>query len=140
MPRGSELLSDVLRYVDCFLKANNAALVDLISTRNIRSGPTAELVAGASTSIPEDGIKQLVLQESLALNEGRANERVRLSELRMRLSAVPRHAVDSALFELQDTGSIVLYPLDYLPDITAADEKACVRVGGEPRHILYVRK
>jgi hypothetical protein len=136
MPRGSGLLSDVLGYIDRFLKANNGALADLIGARNIRTNPTA----AGPTGIPEEGIKQLILQESLALNGGRANERVRLSQLRMRLSVVPRHSVDRALFELQDAGLIVLYPLDYLPDITAEDEGACVRVGGEPRHILYVRK
>ncbi len=141
MPKGSELLGDVLRYVDRFLKSNEAALVDLVSARNIRPGRQPENgLPGGAANFRQDAFKQLLLKESLGLNNGRANQRVRLSDLRPRLGFVPREVVDGALFELQNEGAIVLYPIDYAPDITAADEEACVRVGGEPRHILYVQR
>lgn len=67
-----------------------------------------------------------------------AGKAVDLKEIRPILGGT-REEQDAALIAAQRAGRIVLYRNDDTPSITAADHEAALLVGGQPRHLLYVK-
>jgi hypothetical protein len=109
------------------------------SKRALADAPPPALAApdierAASPSELGERIRQAIWE----IAGGAAKRRVRLAELRDRLIEVPRPRLDSSLLELQDTGRVVLYPLDNPVELTAADREAALLVGQNPRHIVYL--
>jgi hypothetical protein len=64
---------------------------------------------------------------------------IRLATLREALKGMSRAEQDSQLSALHKSGKIALYREDNTPKMTAADHAAALSVGGNPRHILYVK-
>ena len=127
MPKGSELLADVLKTLDGYLRASQTSLAEFLRYQSEK--PPEK---------PSPDLREPILREALAINGGR-HERVRLSDLRARLAGIPRPDVDRALLELQSEGRITLFPIDLPSDRRPADLEASIQVAGEERHILYVR-
>jgi hypothetical protein len=64
---------------------------------------------------------------------------IRIAELKSAIPELPVKEVDTLLIELQMLGWIVLYPFTSPADITRRDWDAAVRIGGDARHMLYVK-
>lgn len=93
-----------------------------------------------SSSQTAPGLSERIRNVALELGKGSARTRVRLRDLRARLSGVPREQLDRELLELQRSGALVLYRIDDPMDVTKDDEKASLQVAGYPRHILYLER
>lgn len=74
-----------------------------------------------------------------SITQGKWNVRVRLAELRQHLPNSPKEALDAALRQMQLNGQSVLMPLDDPKGIHAEDEQAAVNIGGDLRHIVYLK-
>jgi hypothetical protein len=122
---GAEVLERVLRRLGPFLAGHSTALAEF-AQRAASGGPKA-------TARLDERIKAICLDLA-----GGTRRRVRLLALRERLADVPRPDLDVTLLEMQRAGRLVLYPIDDPLDITPADESAALRIGGNPRHILYL--
>lgn len=64
---------------------------------------------------------------------------IRLASLRAALPGMSRAQQDSHLNTLHREGKISLYREDNTPKLTQGDKDAAITVGGNPRHILYVK-
>jgi len=136
MPKGSEILADVLKSVSQFLAANDIGFGDFVSAQKVLN---TQRYTDAERSQYSLEISDLVLSHIHQLTGGSSGERVRLADLKSRLGDVPKKVFDRALLDLQNSDSIALGSLDFKPDIRQEDEEAAVMVGGEARHILYLR-
>jgi hypothetical protein len=76
----------------------------------------------------------------LAAADGALNRQVRLAAIRPHLPDVPREGQDAALMDLVRTGAAGLLPLDDPAQITPEDAAAALVVGGQPRHLLWLRQ
>ena len=74
-----------------------------------------------------------------SITQGKWNVRVRLADLRKSLPHSPKEAIDAALRQMQLNGQSVLMPLDDPKGIHAEDEQAAVNIGGDLRHIVYLK-
>jgi hypothetical protein len=70
------------------------------------------------------------------LNSLEPDRAYRIASLRQQFK-LPAHQLDAALHELHSQSLIALYPENNASALTAADKRAALLVGGEPRHILY---
>ncbi|MCR9201653.1 MAG: hypothetical protein NXI04_23665 [Planctomycetaceae bacterium] len=91
----------------------------------------------APTEEREHDLQEIIEQECLKAGGGRENVRVRLAELRPRLSQFTRQAVDDELLALERTGRLSIWRLNDPTEITAADREAAIVSGGRPNHIVY---
>ena len=73
------------------------------------------------------------------ITQGKWNVRVRLADLYKHLPNSPKEALDAALRQMQLNGQSVLMPLDDPKGIHAEDEQAAVNIGGDLRHIVYLK-
>jgi hypothetical protein len=64
---------------------------------------------------------------------------IRLADVRDKLPHLSRSQQDVGLTELHAGRKIALYRDDNTPKVTARDHAAAIHVGGNPRHILYVK-
>ncbi len=69
---------------------------------------------------------------------GGFDRRLLLRDLRLKLTGIDRHLVDSALLRMMREGEVSLMQLDYRPDVTDEDRAASVQIGTEPRHIIWI--
>ncbi len=122
---GRDSVSLILGVVDRYLRRNEMSLHDLLN--------------GESKS-RAGNLEELVVQEALRLGDGRITERIRLRKLRPMLSPSSREDQDDALRRLQQQEIISLIRIDLPSDYTIADEEAAIRIGGEARHALILRK
>lgn len=101
----------------------------------------AEFIHPASKDLDpsQDGLHHKIEAAYLSLSEGRANVRVRLSDLRDALPGIGREALDSTLLEMATSGQASLFRLDNPLEIGPRDREAILRTpSGEERHILYL--
>jgi hypothetical protein len=118
-----------LKHLQAFLRREGHALGDVFAspvklTRTEVDSPIAL----------EDRIRSVYLDAT----GGVWNRRVRLAELRRRLSDVAKEPLDAALLKMQQAAQLVLFRLDNQREITEADREAALSVGGEPRHVLHM--
>ena len=71
---------------------------------------------------------------------GGVNRRVKLSDLREKLADVDRQSLDQALIAMARTPNASLYEMDDRASVKKADRDAAIHIGGEPRHILWIRQ
>ena len=74
----------------------------------------------------------------LKVSNNKWNVRVRLANLRQQLADIPRPVIDNQLLKMQKDERLLLYPLDYRPDITPEDQEAALNIGGYDNHLLYM--
>jgi hypothetical protein len=86
-----------------------------------------------------DDIEELITSAYLRLAD-EPGKFVRLRELRARLSDVPRAELDSALEMLYRAQRVNLVPQANQQALTEADRAAAVRIGGEAKHMLSIRR
>lgn len=65
---------------------------------------------------------------------------VKLRELRAQLSDVPREELDAALERLYRAQQVNLVPQSNQQALTEADRAAVVRIGGEAKHMISIRR
>ena len=119
-----------LSRLETYMRANNVALAEILSP----SVGKPSLVNGAY-----DAVRERIRVAYRALAGGAFNKRVLLRDLRVRLSDVSREALDDALLRMAREEGTSLVELDNRREITSADRTAAIQIGGEPRHILWIR-
>jgi hypothetical protein len=117
------VLQKLLAQVGRHLQAHNFSWAEFLRTESQTIGDLEETIRAACAKISGD----------------RYNVRVRLSELRPRLSNFTRVEVDKALNEMELSEEIVLMPIDDPQGIKPEDEDAALDIGGSKRHILYMK-
>jgi len=83
-------------------------------------------------------LESRIYAEARRLGGGRVNTRVRISDLHDALPGVSLGQLHEALLRMQDRDVLVLYRIDFPPDIQHRDKVAALQVAGYPRHILYL--
>lgn len=132
-PAGTEVLHRLLSRLKSFLDQRELSLGDLILTSP--SPSPSRQPDGAD----HDDLQDQVSRAYLALSGGRENVRVRIADLRDRLSSTPRARLDQALLAMASAGKASLYRLDNPAEIRAEDRDAVLRTPtGEDRHIIYL--
>jgi hypothetical protein len=119
-----------LSRLQAYMRANNVALAEILSPGAGKAPP----VNGAY-----DAMRERIRAAYRSLAGGAFNKRVLLRELRDRLSDVSREALDDALLKMAREEGTSLVELDNRREITGADRTAAIQIGGEPRHILWIR-
>jgi len=132
-PRAGRVLRSVLSKVQRSLQTQDQGLAGFVSgdSQVGRAGGTEP--AGDSRAPGED----LIRAACLALTHGQTKKRVRLSDLRRKLST-SREKLDDLLLAMQTEGRLVLYKMDNPAEITPEDEKAALSIAGQPRHLVYL--
>jgi len=138
------LLLTLINKVQQYLQANNGSLAEFL-TKQMSSAHDA--IATQEPVVPEGGVlatltTALTQQIQTAyhnITEGKIGVRVRLADLRKHLLHSPKEAIDAALRQMQLSGQSVLMPLDDPKGIHAEDEEAAVNIGGDLRHIVYLK-
>jgi hypothetical protein len=85
-------------------------------------------------------LKARVREAYLRVTGGEVMRYVRLADLRRRLPGEPTEAVDAVLREMQMQGEAVLYPIDDPQRLRPEDNAAAIRVAGERRDLLLVKR
>ncbi|MDY7103114.1 MAG: hypothetical protein S0880_18180 [Actinomycetota bacterium] len=75
----------------------------------------------------------------LELSGGRYEHEVRLADLRMRLPSLGREELDRTLLDLQREERAALMAIDDPLRRQPADDKAALTIGGDPRHLVFLR-
>jgi hypothetical protein len=128
--KASKLLQQVLRRIKHLLQTGERSLADFVG------GQSVVETRGAESAEPRE-IDDEVRLACLALAHGETRKRVRLKDLRPRLT-IPRDALDRTLLAMQTAGRLVLYKLDNPAEITTEDEQAALFIAGQPRHLVYL--
>lgn len=126
------------------------ALVALIAIvgRHVAAGRTlAELLRPDPGGAADDDVaaepppegNDPVRAAYLALSGGRYEHEVRLADLRMRLPSLTRDQLDRALLDLQREERLTLMAIDDPLRRQSADDAAALTVGGDPRHLVFLR-
>ena len=133
-PYASTVLQRVLDRVEHLLRSKDISLVEFIRGDEYVSTDSRERANVSSGELADE------IQEAYAkVSEGRYNVRVRLSELREHLDEFSRADIDRVLGEMELDESLVLMEIDDPQDIEDEDRKAAVDVGGQKRHIVYMK-
>jgi len=83
-------------------------------------------------------LRERIREECRAITGGAEGVRIRLSDVRTRMTNVEAEQLNAMLLQMEREGSISLYRLDNPEEITDADKAAAlVTVGGTENHILY---
>jgi hypothetical protein len=126
------------------------ALIDIVG-RHVAAGRTlAEMLrpegepdsgpeGSAPTPCPPEEDVDPVRAAYLELSDGRYEHEVRLADLRMRLPSLSREELDRALLDLQRDERATLMAIDDPLRRQLADDKAALTVGGDPRHLVFLR-
>jgi len=104
------------------------------------SEPPADVTATRveDQAVPVADLADRVADACMKLSHGQANTRVRLADLRQRISDVPRQHLDQTLLSMSREGKLALYRLDDPREIGPEDHQAALHTAsGEPRHIVY---
>lgn len=91
---------------------------------------------GSAPEHPESSPKGVLREGYLALSGGKLRERIRIKDLRARVS-LSSEVFDRALIELLDEGVVVLYPEDDRSRLDEAEHQAALDLSGVPQHIIY---
>lgn len=136
-PRAARVLRAVLAKVQRSLQTQDQGLAGFVSGESQAAGSTIgdrPLEGDDQSRAPgEDQIRAACL----ALTHGQTKKRVRLSELRRKLST-SRETLDHLLLAMQTEGRLVLYKMDNPAEITPEDERAALSIAGQPRHLVYL--
>ena len=140
-PRTSKavpVFAELLRLVAAHLAATGTPLVELVRPDPPHTSGDApgHAIQGGQ---PDGAIEEAITTAYLELTGGEYSRRVRLADLRPRLPRIDRPQLDTALRALQRRERAVLMQLDDPVRITPEDEDAVLRIGTDPRHLVYLR-
>lgn len=127
-------LAGILPRLKNYLKQTGTPLAELLSAEEAAVEDAVEAPAPAQVSIDES-----IRRAYLARSGHRWEVRVRLAQLREDLGAYAREEQDRALLRMQSEGRLVLYRLDDPQDTFEADRAAALYLGGDPRHLVYMK-
>jgi hypothetical protein len=113
-----------------YLEYSEQSLADVFQQRGAERGAEAE---------KPDGIDELITSSYLQL-AGEPGKFVKLRELRVQLSDVPRDEFDSALERLYRAQQVNLVPQANQQALTEADRESAVRIGGEAKHMISIMR
>ena len=146
------ILRAFLIRLQAWLKVSNVSLAEFIMAQDA-SVETSPVPAPAPTppapeikstpdgtpvaQVDQAGLEQKIEQACLSLTDGRVKERIRLYALRDALPDIERSVLDRTLLDMQNDEKLVLMPLDNKREITDKDREAMLKIGNNPRHILY---
>lgn len=135
----ASLLDALLRHVSALLKRKEIPLAEL-SRPLVSTPPPPPAESPAIPHVPSDGnLDQMIEEACLELGHGERNTRIRLSELRGKLSSLSRRELDERLLTLAQRGRLQLFRLDNPTELFPADLEAELRTAsGEPRHLVYL--
>lgn len=141
-PAGTVVLTLLLRGLKRHMERTDASLADILSAPPA-SAPALPLAfdgdANGRASAPSADLPARIASAYYALSDGRPNVRVRLADLRRRLSDVPREELDRELSDIQVRGEAALYSLDSQAEIGPEDREAAYRTPlGEERYVIYL--
>jgi hypothetical protein len=140
----ADALQALLKRLQIYMRKSNVTLAEIMSPAENVEAEKTEYVQevkprpAESSSKPVDSEKNVEIAYYKA-SGGKWNVRVRLTELRKQLPDVPRTELDTLLLKMQKDEKLVLYPLDYRPEIKPEDEQAAIDIGGYQNHIVYMR-
>jgi hypothetical protein len=107
-----------------YLEYSGQGLADVFQQRSVeKPGDVAELITSAYLRLA-----------------GGPGKFVKLRELRAQLSNVPRDELDSTLEMLYRTQQVNLVPQSNQQALTEADRGAALRIGGEAKHMISIRR
>jgi hypothetical protein len=124
------LLRNVFERIREFLQTQGCSLADFRGNAPVTE---PERPATEARMAPEQAIREAYL----ALTHGEKRRRVRLADLRRKLS-VPKDVLDRTLLSMQTAQQVVLYKLDNTAEISPDDEQAALYVSDQPRHLVYL--
>jgi hypothetical protein len=130
---GAFVLRAWLTRLSQFLQARGLRLSDFFLDQSAPSPGTS--VAPAQ---PEYAKLRARIRAAYQEVAGGFDRRLLLRDLRPRLADLDRGSVDSALMQMVRDGEASLMQLDYRPDVTDEDRAASLRIGNEPRHIIWI--
>ena len=130
----ADALGPLLRQLQMYLRRSGVSLAELLSGDEASSEPDD----AAEQTVEEELNEQRLREAYSEISGGKWNIRVRLADLRDQLDGVPRERLDALLLQMEREGKLVLYPLDYRPDIRPEDEQAAIDIGGYKNHIVYM--
>jgi len=152
---GTQVLQDVLIRLQAFLSSNGGTVQELITNQPFpklaepshnSKAPTLaaeEPGSGVAGDGPGPGADSLRLFERLritylAITGGALNKRVRLKDLRERLSDLEPFVLDQALSAFALAGQGRLLAIERASAITSGDRDAAVVFENKPKHILKI--
>lgn len=139
--KAARVLADLLpRLGRLFANGQTAfSLADFISKTSAESNeePSANFNTPPIDPDPQT-LQAAIRTQCLELGQGKENVRIRLADLRERLSAFPQSEVTNQILVLSKARELTLYRLDNPREIQAEDREAAIHTStGEERHILY---
>ncbi|MCF6286532.1 MAG: hypothetical protein L3K26_15255 [Candidatus Hydrogenedentes bacterium] len=133
-------LAGILPRLKNYLKQTGTPLAELLSAEEAEYEEGADVPAGDGGAAPAQvSIDESIRRAYLARSGNRWEIRVRLAQLREDLGAYAREEQDLALLRMQSEGRLVLYRLDDPQDTFEADRAAALYLGGDPRHLVYMK-
>jgi hypothetical protein len=129
------VLDELLAKIGKYLSFHDLGLHDLLRPRRSEPDPTP----------PHEPTDPATLEERiraayLRVTGGAMNQSVELARLRAQLGGEPVEAVDDELRRMQRTGSTVLYPIDDPQRLRPEDDAAAMRVAGERRDLVCIKR
>jgi hypothetical protein len=102
----------------------------------------ADIFHPQSPEVPKKpaDVAELVTSMYFELAAGEPGKFVKLRELRARLGDVPRGELDSALERLYRAQQVNLVPQANQQALTGADRESALRIGGEAKHMISIRR
>jgi hypothetical protein len=85
-------------------------------------------------------LEEVIRAAYLVVTRGKLNQYVRLALLRRELPDEEVGAVNAGLVRMQQKGEAVLYPIDDPQRLRPEDDAAAIRVSGERRDLLLIRR
>jgi hypothetical protein len=132
---GSFVLQACLTRLQGYLRTRGISLIELFDAQRGPSSPPPGIALS-----PDHGELRERIRAAYIEVAGDFNRRALLSELRARLGDIDRTTLDTALKQMQREEEASLMQLDNRMDITDADRSAALKIGSEPRHILWISK
>ncbi len=129
------IMQAFLTQLKSFLRSRNLVFAEIFMAEEggeAQSEPDTALQPASA-----EDIKKRVREAYFSLTKGQSKQRIRLHQLRQELPNIKREELDRALLEMQQKEELVLIALANKQDITRADRVAALKVGGNPRHVVY---
>lgn len=130
------LIEALLKTIGANLELRGISLADFLQLQEKKTVDSESTVSAVTASI---NLEEKIREAYLKASDGSYNVRVRLSELRQHLANLPQAEIDKILGDMELDEKLVLMPLNDPQAIRDEDEKAAIDVGGNKRHILYMK-
>ena len=100
--------------------------------------PAGSPMVGAKPAGVVGPLRSRILDAAYSAAGGRWNARAKISDIQKKLPDVPIDALHNEMKLMQLEEKATLMPMDNVRERTPADNESALRIGGNPRHILWV--